>query len=325
MASHSSGPKHRRRRVRGAVRPGRILTSLGVAVVLAVGAPLTTLHPDAARAATAGCAQMTSPVLDSTDSAGAQVLAIATHPGGKHGEHGKQSGAKALFKASKHGAAGLLAVIRLAKPQTHDVLYTTSSGEAAQAVAGAGYLRRGVAFYVSADPGSCSVPVYRYRRNGMHRYVLGAGRPGLEQAGWQSEGVGWYAARAGTQGGGGLPAPKPTAGKPLTQPLYSQSTNRNDIAAYRRAPAGSTNRLLLWQLANTQIALWLGGSGSDAATVHQLVTVAAADHRTPTSSCMRFRIAIAPGRTRRAVCPVTPRTSRGCARSATRSPTNRPS
>ena len=68
---------------------------------------------------------------------------------------------------------------------------------------------------------------------------------------------------------------------PLTQQLYVATKNRNDIAAFGAAAAGSDSQRLLWQLANTQIATWLGGASSDAAMVDGIVSAASAVHQTP--------------------------------------------
>lgn len=326
MTTH--GIRALRGRHRAARRRSTIIALLAAVVGLVAGFLPTIVNSVVADATDARCSAMTVPVVNRVSPAGTQLLTTHRSQAAKTAARRRHVSERTLFKASNHRSAGLLPLIRLAKPKAHDFLYTTSGREAAQAVRNSGYVRKGVAFYVSGKPADCATPVFRFRKHGRHRFVLDGGRRRLRTAGWIPEGVAWYAAPTAprsepvpTTPESTTPAPVPSdtttapAGStstptsatatppvvtppassssssndsgsgqpaPLTQSLYVQSANRNDIPAYNMEAAGSPTKLLLWQLANTQTGMWLGGSANDAATVNNVVTAAAAAHQTPT-------------------------------------------
>ncbi|KND62171.1 hypothetical protein BVER_01967 [Candidatus Burkholderia verschuerenii] len=95
------------------------------------------------------------------------------------------------FLAASGPANGLVTLWRMYHPTTHDFFWTTNQ----QSAIAAGYQLDGGGFFASPDNAAdCNVPVYRFIRNGMHRYaVTPADQSMLKADGWISEGVMFWA------------------------------------------------------------------------------------------------------------------------------------
>lgn len=206
------------------------------------------------------------------------------------------------FNVSATRRPGLVAVHRLYNASTHDFLWTKSGAEVSSATAKYGYTDQGVVFYASASGGACLKPVYRYQKSGIRRYATTAEqRNSLARSGWRYESIGFYAARSTSAANSGAkpaarpkpPAPKhtgkpapskpkqtkPPSTGPLNQKLYlARSTSA--WHAYSRS-SGQT-KTLLYQIAGTPTATWLGGRSTDRDKVDKIMNDAAAAHRTPT-------------------------------------------
>ena len=101
-----------------------------------------------------------------------------------------------VFRAAIQSDSTLSVVHRLYKATTKDYVFTTSASEATSA-AQAGYVNQGSSFSASRQAATCLVPVYRYQRKAAHQYAVSTtARSALTAAGWQLEGVSFYAAPA---------------------------------------------------------------------------------------------------------------------------------
>lgn len=179
------------------------------------------------------------------------------------------------FDVSTGPGPGLGAVHELIKQSTGDRLYSIDSDEITQAE-GQGYEDGGIAFYAFRGQPDCgATQIYRMVRGHTSQYpATSDARVDLGQAGWSEAGVAFSAKLNDTWS---WPA---TTGKgPLDQApyLYQHSEAWN---AYRDSSRSST-RQLLYQIAATPTAVWLGGSANDGAGVDAIETKAAAQHTTP--------------------------------------------
>jgi endoglucanase len=175
------------------------------------------------------------------------------------------------YRVSVRSAAGLVPVHRLYRAKTHDFRYVWSSTEIA-GLKRTGYRDQGRAFYAAKSSASCVRPVYRYARAGVTQYaVTAARRASLVRNHWRYQKVAFYVRTATT-----APAAAIT---PLSQKLYVP-TNNYAWRAYRAATNRTTKRLL-YQIAGTSSAMWLGGASTDGALVRRITAAASAQHRTP--------------------------------------------
>lgn len=98
------------------------------------------------------------------------------------------------FKAGVEPASGLTAVHRLYNASSHDFVWIANPAEIANAIARYGYVDNGIGFYASTTAAGCAQPVYRFRKNTLHRAAVSqADRDALTAAGWQQETVSFYA------------------------------------------------------------------------------------------------------------------------------------
>lgn len=179
----------------------------------------------------------------------------------------------APYAVSRTAAAGLVAVHRTYNPATHDFRYVWSSTEIA-ALKQSGYADQGAVFYAAPSASaSCLRPVYRYARSGVTQYAVSAARRvSLVANGWVLQKVAFYV------GPDLAPAPAPDGG-PLSRPLFIPTTSYA-WRAYQNATDPATKRLL-YQIAGTPSAIWIGGRSTDAAWVRQVTETANAAGRTP--------------------------------------------
>ena len=98
-----------------------------------------------------------------------------------------------LSAAPKMGP-GLRSVHRLYRPSNKNYFYSFDYAEIARAVASAGYVDQGIAFFASTTPSSCLVPVWSFHHpRGYHRYVTKASEMNeLANAGWRKEKIRFY-------------------------------------------------------------------------------------------------------------------------------------
>ena len=121
-----------------------------------------------------------------------------------------EGGDDTLFKASTRSAAGLTAVHRLYRWKVQDFDVSADPAVIADAEDD-GYVDQGTSFYASTEPGDCLVPVYRYESKTRHRFaVTAADRKALEDAGWSSKGIAFYAAPGTDSAPGGGEDDDPT-------------------------------------------------------------------------------------------------------------------
>jgi hypothetical protein len=101
------------------------------------------------------------------------------------------------MRMATKGGRGLVAVHRLYRTRYGpDFYYTASRAEIARATARRGYVDEGVAFYAATAPAPCLLPVWSYRKNGVHRFLSNAAdAAALTAAGWTREKVRFYAGR----------------------------------------------------------------------------------------------------------------------------------
>jgi hypothetical protein len=98
------------------------------------------------------------------------------------------------FLASPTPGEGLVEVHRLYRKKNHDYLWSAEAREIESEVRDHDYVDQGAAFYLSAAPSDCLVPVHRYLFRGQHRLVVSDGDKRLKKAGWKDEGIKFYAA-----------------------------------------------------------------------------------------------------------------------------------
>lgn len=102
---------------------------------------------------------------------------------------------------------------RLFKPSNGDFAWVPDDGELAAAVGQYGYVDQGPYFAVSGADDGCLVPVRRFTNGVMHRFAASdQERQALAGAGWEDEGIRFYAGPAT-----GTPPP-PTTPPPTTAP-----------------------------------------------------------------------------------------------------------
>ncbi|WP_188894793.1 glycoside hydrolase family 6 protein [Microlunatus endophyticus] len=189
------------------------------------------------------------------------------------------------FRVSLKAANGLVGIRRMYSPKTHDFRYIWAASERASLIK-KGYQDASPSFYAANKAASCLIPVYRYDKNHVTQYVTTAAqRKSLSSSGWTYDKVAFYAASATTAA---APTPPPTA-PPVTTPTtpatpLNQKFYANQISkawkAYDSATNASTEKLL-YQVAATPTAIWLGGYASDPGTVSSIEAKAAKLKQTP--------------------------------------------
>ncbi len=97
------------------------------------------------------------------------------------------------FLAASAPGPDLVEVHRLYREKNHDFLWSAAAQEIDSEVSDHGYVDQGAAFYLSAEPSDCLVPVHRYVFRGQHRLVVNDDDGWLKKAGWKDEGVKFYA------------------------------------------------------------------------------------------------------------------------------------
>lgn len=177
------------------------------------------------------------------------------------------------FTVSSGPGPELIGVQELVSRSTGDRLYTSDTAATGRAL-DSGYQDTGIAFYVPTRPTSCSSPIYRMTKTGVSRYPTSPEeRERLAHAGWISQAVAFPAVLSHTWS---WPV---SAGKgPLDQPPLVHTGNAG--RAYQSS-SDPTTRRLLYQIAATPTAIWLGGTAGDGSAVARIETEAAAQHKTP--------------------------------------------
>lgn len=166
-----------------------------------------------------------------------------------------------LFKAASKTGTGLEPVYRLQK--NNDFIYLPSkanSNELANAQNKYGYKAQGINFYASDKALSCTVPVYRYLKGSIHRYVVDAAeQKSLTAAGWKNEGVVFNVLKATATTTPVTTPPTTTPTAPATPPVTAPSTNPA-LPTQGSATVGTTNYAI------PSNALFVATTGSDTAT-----------------------------------------------------------
>ncbi len=221
------------------------------------------------------CRAMTAPVYAYTNPAtGAMLLTVSDRyppvtPGGRTTTY-----LGAPFTVSTRARPGLVAVRSLTDPHNGDHLYSTHRRQIESALRD-GYRLVGEPMYAASAPASCLRPVHRFVRDGRNRYALAEAGDGLPApSGWRDVGVAFYAPALDrflwpAAGGTG----------PLDRTPYL-STDSNAWSAYRAART-ATDRALLYQVAATPTATWLGPSNTVGDQVRRIMDQARARGRTP--------------------------------------------
>lgn len=267
-----------------------------LAVIAATSLVLSAVQPMSATAAptmsaSQRCQAMTTPIYEShSPRSGATLLTTwpseASRAASTYGFVNRRG---TPFRVTRRQLAGLVAVHRMYNPRSLDFLWTKSVSEVRSAVANSGYRDEGVDFYASMSGGACLRPVYRYEKGAIHRYAASSAEQlRLSRSGWKYESIAFYAAPPAVGAAVRKPAapkqkvgaPLSTAVGPLSQPLY---LNKSTAAWNAYASEGQpTKKQLLYQIAATPTAIWLGGRSTDEARVRSIMKRAKATHRTPT-------------------------------------------
>lgn len=142
----------------------------------------------------AGCETLTQPVSSSFDP-NSQAQYLTLDAGSKPANFTTDGGTP--FAAAEQSAPGLIPLTRLYRPASGDYFLARWASEVSSAVALYGYVDQGVALYALPSASGCGIPVYRYQRGPMHRHVTSqSDRDSLAAAGWNYEGISFYAAAA---------------------------------------------------------------------------------------------------------------------------------
>lgn len=169
-----------------------LTASILIAAAFGLSATSAALSSTPAVTATV-CDTLTEPVNSSFNSTQAQYLTLdaSTKPADFTTDGGTP------FAAAEQSASGLILLTRLYRPASGDYFLTRWASEVSSAVALYGYVDQGVAFYALPSASGCGIPVYRYQRGPMHRQVTSqSDRDSLTAAGWNYEGISFYAAAA---------------------------------------------------------------------------------------------------------------------------------
>ncbi|WP_444543320.1 glycoside hydrolase family 6 protein [Microlunatus endophyticus] len=179
------------------------------------------------------------------------------------------------FNVSTEPQPGLGAVHELTKHATGDRLYTANTDEITQAVDD-GYRDTGIAFYAFAGQPDCgTTQIFRMVKRHRSQYPATTdARSSLAESGWSEASVA-FSARLNDS----WSWPTTTGKGPLDQPPYLYQHSKA-WTAYQDASDAST-RQLLYQIAATPTAVWLGGSPDEQAGIDAIETKAVSQHTTP--------------------------------------------
>ncbi|MFQ4147858.1 hypothetical protein AAGW05_04035 [Arthrobacter sp. LAPM80] len=195
------------------------------ALLAVASVPLMGLAANAATVPTATpattCAAMNTDIFTSVNPQTAASLMSPYQNEIQNGKtkYGFTDGGGVSFKASSKSADGLVPVYRLYK--NGDFLWipqTANSNEYANAQSKYGYTSQQIDFYASPTALSCSIPVYRFQKDAMHRMVTtAADQAALKDAGWTAEGPQFWAV-ASADAAPSPTTPPTTAPSPTTPP-----------------------------------------------------------------------------------------------------------
>lgn len=251
------------------MRPPTSLCSVATALALGTAA----IPVSAAQAApNAACKALTTTAYVSTNSTLKTTLVTpwANESASAASKYGFTTSLGTPFKVSLKATTGLVGIRRLYRPKTHDFRYVWDNSERASLIR-KGYQDASPSFYAASKASSCAIPVYRYDRHHVTQYVTTAAqRSSLRASGWNYDKVAFYAASTTAAA---------TAATPRSQPLYVNRTSKA-WKAYASTSSASTKKLL-YQVAGTPTAIWLGGYSTDRGLVNNTEASAAKQQRTP--------------------------------------------
>lgn len=218
---------------------------------------------------------MTTPVYTYADpDTGGTVLTTAGWPAEPPRTGTTPTYLGAPFAVAATGGPGLVPVQPLVDPATGDHLYSVGPAETDRAVRN-GYRPTGRPFHVATSPRACLQPVHRFDRGRHHRYApaVGTAAP-LVAAGWHDAGTAFYARPISR-----YVWPPTTDRGPLNRPPYLP-TDSQAWHAYQAA-TDQAERVLLYQIAATPSAIWLGASPSIGDYVSRVMSQARQRGETP--------------------------------------------
>ncbi len=233
-----SGTNRRRGR-----RYAVLATLLGLGTSAVVVQNGTSAQADAAATA---CQAMRTPINQVTNPTSMTTLLTPwdNEARAARSKHGYTMSFGKPFRASLKADAGLVPVSRLYRAKTGDFLFTSSSSKISAAKA-QGYAVEQVEFYASPTAQSCTVPVHRMVKNGIHRPVMKSSVSAKVREGWKDEGVDFYLATS-TQDSGPPPStPTPPPVTPTPPPAGPQNAADADgifsLAVYPDTQTEVTN------------------------------------------------------------------------------------
>ena len=187
--------------------------ALPIAAVLTVSlTPVSNASsPRAEAVSAADCSQFTTPILRRVNpSNGVNLLTSSTEEAAAAaGTFTVDDGTS--FNAAPLDAPGTVAVHRLTRPGSGNMVWIAGVAEIQNAVAKYGYVDIGGDFAASLTPSPCLEPVYRVRRGGIHEQVASAAqRDDLVAQGWVYEKIAFYAAPSSSTSPPVDPTPPPT-------------------------------------------------------------------------------------------------------------------
>lgn len=253
-------------------RVGRTLSLIVLGVlILALIRPTEVDH----RPTTASCPELSAPVFVRVDAQTAASL-LTTAPAELTASqlHGFPVDLGARFAVSDTHGPRLVPVHELQNPTTGDLRYLWAA-DAIRDARATGYRDDGVRFYAEFTQSPCAQGIAEFTRGGVSRYAMTAGdRSRLSAAGWRDRGNAFFARPLSTTS---WPA---VHGKdPLDNPPYlSRSTKA--WTAYQQA-GSREERDLLYQIAATPTAIWLGGSAETQGYVNKITSRAIQRGQTP--------------------------------------------
>lgn len=268
------------------MRPPR--TSIGLLIAALAVAPAALTVSGSAAAAAADCSALRTAAHESINRATTATLITpwADEANGARTKYGFGTSRGTPFKVSTEPATGLAPVSRLYNGRTHDFRYVWKKSEK-RSLLKKGYRSESAVFYAAKAPASCVRPVYRYLRKGVTQYAFSAKRRRkLKKHGWRYDKVAFYAspmtsspALPPARRPAWRPDPQAPTKGPLAQPLYVNHTSLS-WRAYSQAKSRHTKRLL-YQVAATPTAIWLGGASGDRTLVNRVEKAASARGKTP--------------------------------------------
>jgi hypothetical protein len=182
--------RHRRRRSRFATV---LMVALTCGALTFSGT--TAIADQPAPTSAVDCGSMTMPIYQRVNpTSTASLLTRSVNEARRAADYGFTGNNGLPFLAAAAPGPGLVGAHRMYLPGRSNFVWMTSPSEIALAKS-MGYLDQGTNFYASTAPAPCLIPVFRYYRNGYHRFVVGDVQGAAERsAGWFPEGVAFYAA-----------------------------------------------------------------------------------------------------------------------------------